>query len=240
MPAATPDRPAIEVWITAGAATDAAHHRARVALLSQEERARLASIDHAGRRDEFLLGRALIRTALSRRHGRIAPHAWPLRVDARGRPELIPSDAAPDLRFNLTHTDGLVACSVTHGRAVGIDAERHRPIASCLEMARRFLARSEAEALALLPEPRRGGQYLRHWTLREAYTKAHGRGLAMPTDEVAFAWADDGTPRCLVGTAAPERWRFWQWNPTPDHTLAVCGEFGVDESATLGVEHVIL
>jgi 4'-phosphopantetheinyl transferase len=229
----------VAVWITTGAVADAAHHRALLARLSEGERARLEAIAHHGRRTEFLVGRALLRTALATL-APIPPHDWPLRIDPRGRPEVIPGSGALDLRFSLTHTDGLVACSVATGRAVGIDVERHRPLDAVVELARRFLAPSEADAIAELPQERRGQRYVRHWTLREAFAKARGEGLTMPRDTVAFAFGDDGSIAAVAETATGRRWHCWQWDPTSEHTLAVCVDVGVDEAPSLRVEPVIL
>ena len=74
-------------------------------------------------RRAFLMTRALVRTTLSR-YAPVAPADWRFITNAHGRPEILDRPAGvPDLRFNISHTDGLIACAVTIGREVGVDVE---------------------------------------------------------------------------------------------------------------------
>src|SRR5690242_7284911 len=92
-------------------------------LLSNDEARRVERYVQPDDGMRFVLGRAMARTMLSRNVD-MKPRDWPFVIDEHGRPQLAMRPAhAPELRFNLTHTKGLVSCAVTVGREVGIDVE---------------------------------------------------------------------------------------------------------------------
>src|SRR5262245_60054247 len=111
MPAAPPfDR--VEVWTatTAEAEPRLADYRG---LLPADETARAERFWHAADCHRFVTARAIVRMMLSRYVER-PPQVWQLRIESHGRPEIANLPAgAPDLRFNISHTDGLVACAFT-------------------------------------------------------------------------------------------------------------------------------
>ena len=47
-----------------------------------------------------------------------------LRANPYGRPEIQVEQGVPPLRFNLSHTTGLVTCAVTRSADVGVDVEQ--------------------------------------------------------------------------------------------------------------------
>ncbi len=104
-------------------------------------------------RRAFLLTRALVRTTLSR-YAAVGPADWTFVANVHGRPEILDRPAGvPDLRFNMSHTDGLIACAVTIGREVGVDVE-HIDRRLTHDVAGRFFAPAEVSDLTP-PAPRR-------------------------------------------------------------------------------------
>jgi 4'-phosphopantetheinyl transferase len=215
----------VHVWRArpASIATPEQHAQAR-AVLSVDERSQLDRFVLERPRQEYLAAHVLVRTTLSR-YADVAPEAWEFRTGPWGRPELVAPNAPIRLRFNLTHTDGLVACAVTRDRDVGIDAEARGRRPTTPDLADHFFAPAEAAALRALPEPMRSARFLDYWTLKEAYIKARGMGLAIPLDRF---WFDlDGAE--LAFTALddePARWWFARLALGPQHVAAVCVERG--------------
>ena len=78
-------------------------------LLSRDEADHYSRFRASRPRRQFLLGRALARTTLSR-YAKITPEKWIFRANSHGRPEIAGPAGFGDLRFNLSHTGGLVAC----------------------------------------------------------------------------------------------------------------------------------
>ena len=104
----------------------------------------------------------------------------------RGRPELSDHDQTPQLRFNISHTHGLVACAIAEDRMVGVDVEHVDRRVDIPNLSRTVL--SEAELMDLQGH---GGEALRHrffelWTLKEAHIKALGHGLGLPLRDISF------------------------------------------------------
>jgi 4'-phosphopantetheinyl transferase len=178
-----PTRPPVEVdgreihlWYTTDGGSIGADLLARYeALLRPEERQRHGELKVERRRREYLVTRALVRCVLSRYYPE-APADWRFEVGARGKPEL---DPPRPIHFNLTNCDGLVACAVAD-RRVGVDAEPLPRAPAVLGLIPRFLAEDEREALARLDAAARTDRAISLWTLKEAYAKARGLGLALP------------------------------------------------------------
>jgi len=192
-------------------------------LLSQDEHERMARLVFERDRRAFLLTRALVRTMLSR-YAPVAPAAWRFIANVHGRPEILdrPPDA-PDLRFNISHTDGLIACAVTIGREVGVDIE-HINRRLTHDVAGRFFAPREVTDLRKLPEEDQRRVFFDYWTLKEAYIKARGFGLALPLGDFAFTLNPTRPPAITFEPSLdddPGAWQFLQDWPTPQHRLGL-------------------
>ncbi|WP_435179069.1 4'-phosphopantetheinyl transferase family protein [Actinacidiphila sp. bgisy145] len=152
-------------------------------LLTADERARHARLPTEGARRRYLGARLLSRHALSAATG-LPPEQWRFRPGPFGRPE--PQPAADGIRFNLAHTDGLIACVVTRGGTCGVDVERAPASPEAVaHLARRFAAPEQAE-LAALTEAERRARFSELWVLKEAYLKALGTGLTRPLSGFTF------------------------------------------------------
>jgi 4'-phosphopantetheinyl transferase len=191
-------------------------------LLTPDERARADRCLRHQSRVESVVGHGLRRMCLSK-YRPVSPSAWRFRRGAQGRPEIvIPEDA--DLRFNVSHSAGLVACVVTVGVACGVDVERIHRAEERVRRAARLLSEVEAQALEALPVAERGARFFVHWTLKEAYLKARGTGLSIELDQVRFAVGTAGAATATFGPETADDERRWQlyWTlPTPTHALSL-------------------
>ena len=199
------------------------------AVLSAEEARRAAAFQHAGARAQFLVGRWLARSVLGEVLG-CPPREVPLALGERGALAVEGAGAA-GWRVNLSHTEGLVAVAVARGVDVGVDVEDAARRGRTVELAERFFAAEETRALAALPEARQRARFFALWTLKEAYIKAMGQGLAIPLGRFAFDL--DRGPGAAIGFAVdpaidPDggRWRFVRFSPDGQHALAVCAASG--------------
>jgi 4'-phosphopantetheinyl transferase len=230
-----PDELWVELAVPASLAADAL--AACEATLSDEERARAARLRGAGARRAFAVAHALLRAVLSRAVP-LPPAAWRFEKGPQGKPALVgaPPEAAP-LRFNLSHTEGLVACAVARGAEVGIDAERGARLRDPLAVAERFFAPAEAAALRALGEAERRERFLDAWVLKEALLKGLGLGIAGALREVIVA-LDAPRPSVVFGPGLgddPRRWQFELLRPTPEHRLGVAVARGARPDLALRV-----
>lgn len=154
----------------------------------------------------FVLGRVLLRRALRNRFG-IANAQF--RLTANGRPELSP--ACDDVDFNLSHTQGCVACALGHGCAVGIDVEREDRAVDVESITGTYFAPSEREILAHAGPARSHDIFMRLWTLKEAMAKAAGQGLSLDFDR--FAIGLDPPRLAMTAPELGERqlWQLSEW-----------------------------
>ena len=152
-------------------------------LLPEEERQKIDRYRFSRDRHSGLITRVLARVTLSR-YCDVAPNRWRFRANAHGRPEI--AGPTSSLRFNLSHTAGLIVCLVSRSRAVGVDVENLNRHHRWLDLAERFFAPTESAELKAVAGPDRPARFLEYWTLKEAYIKARGLGLAIPLNGFWF------------------------------------------------------
>jgi 4'-phosphopantetheinyl transferase len=225
MPQDTPRAP-VDVWTVVPDEIPAAHRPALAALLTADETARGARFVRARDREAFIVARALVRLRLSD-YGAVEPRQWRFVTNAHQCPFVTAEQAGdPPLFFNISHTDGLVALAVRRGHRVGVDVERvSRHVLD--DLPERHFAAAEVRDLRALPPTEQGRAFFDYWTLKEAYIKARGMGLALPLDQFAFALHGDAPPTIRFAPGFDDhaaRWQFWQAWATPDHRLALAVE----------------
>ncbi len=205
-------------------------------LLTPDEHTRRQRLVREVDRRTFVITRALVRTTLSA-YGPTAPGDWHFATNRHGCPFVVGDQAGtPPLTFNLSHTTGLVALAVTRGRAVGVDVEQVDRLVR-EDIAGRHFASDEVRDLRALPESAQPLAFFEYWTLKEAYIKARGMGLAIPLADFAFILRPPAAPviRFVEGFEdRPERWQFWQAWPTSLHRLSLAvARDGADVPITL-------
>ena len=170
-------------WIRPDTLTDPAELARGRALLTDDEREKTDRFRFARDRHTCLITRVLVRTTLSR-YCDVPPARWRFRTNDQARPEI--STPPSTIRFNLSHTNGLIVCLVSRGREVGVDVESLNRANRWLDLAERFFAPREATVLRRVDESERPTRFLEYWTLKEAYVKARGLGLAIPLTGFSF------------------------------------------------------
>ena len=153
-------------------------------ILSCPERERIEQFALPRVRDESLAARLLVRRVLSF-YANIPPQNWQFGQKMRGKPFVEAPWEGFDA-FNLAHSANLVVCAVAAEGQVGVDVESLDRMTTGLPLARRFFASAEVEQLMELPAALRREAFLQIWTLKEAYIKAIGDGMALPLDQFFF------------------------------------------------------
>ena len=221
-----PDRHAHLWWVRPERFTDPAELVRCRAVLTDDERDKTDRFRFARDRHRGLITRALVRATLSRYHD-VPPDRWRFRANGHGRPE-IAAPASP-LRFNLSHTNGLVVCLVSRGRAVGVDVENLKRAGRWMDLADRYLAPRETAALRRVNAAGQPLRFLEYWTLKESYSKARGLGLAISLADFFFE-LPAGTPDDIVIRFTPAidddaaRWQFGLARIGRDHLVATAIE----------------
>jgi 4'-phosphopantetheinyl transferase len=201
------------------------------ALLAPSERERNRRFVFARHRHQHLVTRALVRTVLSTYCPSVDPRAWEFVTGPFGRPEIAAPRIQPTLRFNLSHTDGLIVCLVADDREVGVDVEDIRRAGYTVEIADRYFSPDEVRELRSWPAERQGERFFDYWTLKEAYIKARGLGLQIPLDQFTIqlrGFRQDDRVAHRIGIAFgpgidddPRSWQLTSLDLTPTHRVAV-------------------
>lgn len=146
------------------------------------------------------------------------PDGFEIELVGNGKPMLKGSD----IRFNLSHSEERVMCSVSDCD-VGCDVEQVKPIS--LEIAKRHFFGSEYDAIASSDDSVRFETFYRFWTLKESFMKATGLGFELPLDGFRIDLGD----RITVDQSVDDRnYRFIEYDPKDGYRCAVCsvdGEF---------------
>lgn len=216
----------VQIWLAqATHLQEVGLHARCVEVLDPDELHRAMRLHLQSLRCLHLLSRLLLRTVLSH-YADVPPRHWRFHRNAYGRPSIANDDtSARGLRFNLSHTAGLVLLAVSRGRDIGVDVEDLRRDTD-LSLADRFFNAVESAALRQLPPgPCRRARFLETWTLKESYVKALGHGLTIGPDRFGFRIEGAQPPElCLAADLDddPARWRFLQWRATSTHIAALC------------------
>jgi len=200
----------IAIWI-ACAAADGALDGLRESL-THADLAEINRVRHEATRAHMATARAQLRIALTHAvSGRIPAHAWRFERAASGQLSVHPD--LPRLRFSVSHTDGLAAVAVSRHRPVGIDIEaEHGAMDGAFLKA--FLSRREWKAMRRLPEAERARAAIHRWTLKEAYAKLLGIGLAADLTGFEFHLDPARLMSHCEAADAGRGTRFWTW-PVP-------------------------
>ena len=147
------------------------------ALLDDAERARADRFHFDRDRQAYIAAHALARTLLSAEAPR-PPATWRFTEGVHGKPEVVREPGVPPLRFNLSHTHGLVAVALTLAHDVGIDVETIDPKRAGLEFAERVFAPAEVALLRAASREALPDTFFAIWSLKEVgHQSAGGRAF---------------------------------------------------------------
>lgn len=199
-------------------------------MLDAAEIARAERFRYAADRDVFIAAHALLRTMLSMATD-LHPASWRYVTGIRGKPAIAPGIGDGSLRFNISHTRGLVACALVHHLDVGLDVEASdRGHADYVTVCRSF-SPDEARLVSEAPADLRRDLFFRLWTLKESFLKATGEGLGRPLNSFSFRFDPLRIvlhPRsgCVEGRDDGSRWQCAEFRPAPHRLLAVTTDCG--------------
>lgn len=154
-------------------------------LLNPEERKQQQRFHFARDQHQYLVTRALVRTVLSG-YLSIKPKDLCFKSNKYGRPEINGVHTKLPLRFNLTHTQGLIICAVVLEKDIGVDVENRTRHHEGMNIAEHFFSTIEFDDLIALAKSRQQDRFFDYWVLKEAYIKARGMGLTLPLDQFSF------------------------------------------------------
>jgi 4'-phosphopantetheinyl transferase len=221
-------------------------------VLDEEEERRWRRYRTSESRALFLVAHVATRHVLSHSGDR-DPESWVFDRGANGRPEIVQGPRG--MRFNISHTEGMVAVLV-HGEAdCGVDVEHSRRSMDIRSVSRRVFTDGEQAAIFSQPPELRADRFYQLWTLKEAFIKAKGKGLALPLRQFSFEVLDEQRGTEQSGAEqfvefdcdpaldpAPSQWQFFTHRPESGHIVSIAAHRGAGDEDTsvvirqLGIE----
>jgi 4'-phosphopantetheinyl transferase len=215
---------------------------AYISLLAQlppEERSRAEQFMLLNDRVAFAAGRVLVRRMLSSYFGTPTPD-WRFLLNSHGKPEVARLSGSPDVRFNLSHSAGIVVAACSLERDIGIDVENTWNQLDFLEVARSQFSKREIATLESLSGEAQRDAFFALWTLKEAYTKAIGTGLSRSLADFSFSLDPPTISFSVDGGDDPEHWFFRSTNLPPAYLLAIAARRRPEEELICRLSQVDL
>ncbi len=167
--------------------------------LSSSEIERAGEFNSSGRQQEYLCGRAMLRTVLQQLTGEPAS-SHEITTNGNGKPFCVHGPA-----ISLAPSGDVVVCAVTDQGQIGVDVELPDRRRDTTRIANEYFAADEIEWLSSQPADR----FYMLWVLKEAWLKAKGTGIAGGLDrlccvvrppKIEALISDDAIPKLSLHT----------------------------------------
>lgn len=180
--AATEGAARVDVWLANPAALISA--QSCLAVLSPDDWAALNRVRDQNTRRSAIASRVLLRIGLSKAaEHKVPPTEWRFADETRGR--RVVADGLPNINFSISHSEQFVGVAISPTLDVGIDIE-------CVDqnidksVIADFCHLDEFHAVGGLPRPQEIREFVRLWTLKEAYAKMIGLGHTLDFKAIKF------------------------------------------------------
>jgi 4'-phosphopantetheinyl transferase len=195
------------------------------AVISPDESNRASRFHFLPDRQRFVAGRAVLRTILA---GYLSadPKQINFAYSKREKPSLGLPHSDSDIKFNLSHSGGIALFAFNRHREIGVDVEQVRNDSDLDAIGQRFFSAHEQHQLASFTPEEGTAAFFRCWTLKEAFIKATGDGLAFPLSQfdVSLDAALNGSALLQTRPDASEaaRWHLQDLPAGPGYSAALC------------------
>ena len=191
--------------------------------LTEAEQARYQRYYFDRHKKQFLLGCYLIRSVLSE-YDVVDPQQWKFQKNEYGKPRIVDSQNSKSLFFNLSHSGEKHVLAVCLSDSVGVDIEQSGKRRRIAKIADRFFASEEVIDLLGLIDSEQLSRFYDLWTLKEAYIKACGLGLAIPLQHFIYSFPNEtGISLSFAGERDDDvrNWQMWQIACSGNYKLAL-------------------
>jgi phosphopantetheinyl transferase len=185
-------------------------------LSDAQAQQRVQRFTNRAARTRFALSRLLLaRAAEQMLEGAFG---WQLAFRKSGQPLL--RSLAGQINLSISHTQGLVALAMApEEQAIGIDVEAWARPLRLQKLLAATMSQEDAQWCQMQPAPEQA--FIRHWTLKEAYLKALGRGIAADLPGLSFTVGDQGVHLRRTPYLDEFVWAFAQPPVFSEHCLSL-------------------
>ena len=182
--------------------------------LRTDERERAERFRLPQHRNRFIAVRGMLRKLLGH-YLNLAPQVIELGIGPQGKP-FVQLQGPHQLYFNVSHSQKLVLIAFSANLEVGIDVEGIQSRLDHQAIAKRIMNDQEAHEFYKLPESEQKSAFFACWTRKEAFVKAHGKGLTFPLRDITVSFLP-GQPVSIMKVKNPELHNF-TWSIYSIHT----------------------
>lgn len=190
--------------------------------LDSNEQARANNFKFSKDRHLYVAAHLYVRNILSQ-YGSLPPSSWCFQTNLYGKP-FVSNHQYTELCFNLSHTQGLIACIISYKQAVGIDVEQYKPLPDFNALCQTAFSPLEiADILSLKKRSVQEQRFFTYWTLKESYIKARGMGLSIPLQQFSFIETTTGKWELHCDPILMSSGKNWQFSTHKinEHYLAI-------------------
>lgn len=174
-------------------------------LLSEDENSKWLSLRSQRKKQQFLIARATLRTLLSRYIKTLKPEDLNIVISPSGKP-MLEMEIRNGIQFNISHSQGKTLIGVTRNKLIGVDIEYMNPHRKWREIANDYFHEKEWPHSPGVCENTDGldlmSKFYKIWTLKEAFVKAEGSGMAIPFDGFYFDCHGSHSPILTIDQAS--------------------------------------
>lgn len=192
------------------------------ALCSEEEKVQQNRFLKKEDQQNYLVSRGLLRWVLAQYLEDISSKDIIFRKGRFGKPFIDNLGNVP-IQFSLSHTKNLAVLAVVLEEDIGIDIESTEREMDDLSIALNFFSPNEYKHLCNLPSDQFKAEFVKIWTLKEAYLKACGTGLTTPLNQFYFSFAN-GEIKISFNQSFKDdssNWQFYHQNLAHKHHMSL-------------------
>jgi len=210
----------IDVYYAASVANFTSRLADYLAILDKAELATVKRLKHSKLKERYIISHGILRQLLAKR---VNDSAADIRIEKTefGKPFL--SDY-PELSFNISHSDDILALAFSAQCQLGIDVECHKDRDTWEGLVKKCLASEEADYWYRLEKADRSRAFYQFWVRKEAFVKAVGKGITLGLNQCVINPADfSAFLRIPESTGLPEQWQIFSMDlPANKFAAVVC------------------
>jgi 4'-phosphopantetheinyl transferase len=166
----------------------------------------------------------------------VAPENLRFTKNAYGRPEIANSNHCKEkIRFNISYSKDIIVLAVAMNVDIGIDIEFVDEDTDFFLYSKSILSEKELWYLTNMPSEARSREFFKIWTLKEAYIKARGLGLAIGVDKLSFRLNAEKIDLCIdedIDKSA-DSWDFFNAELIPSYMISICIKKSANRSSNI-------
>ena len=191
-------------------------------VLSPDEKKRSDKLKSKDDQKRSIYSRGLLRKKLGD-YLDVNPAEINFSYNKYGKPSLNAEVHTEDLKFNVSHSKDIVVYAITKNREIGIDVEYLKDVSRAEKIIDRFFSEEEKNFYNSQPEHKKKWAFFALWTRKEAYSKAMGRGIGLPSKDFELNLIPDNN-RSSSNSFKKSKWMLYNVEIESEYLAALATE----------------